>query len=749
MEKNLEKLEFNKILNILQGFAKTYIGKDLCNNLLPINNKEAVQKSLDETTEASSLIERNGNPPISEIDDITIWIKRLESGSSLSAKALLEIASILRLARELKNYYSTEEDSNYPLLSELFNELYENKDIETKIGSAILDEDTIADNASKKLATLRRNRKNIESQIKNSLNNFVHSTTYSKYMMESLVTIRADRYVVPVKAEYRSQIKGFIHDFSSSGSTVYIEPMQVFEMNNEIGNIKMEEEIEIERILTELSALLMEYTGFLNINLKTIGTLDFIFAKAKYSISIDGISPKLNDEKYINLIKARHPLIDKTQVVPIDIGIGNNYSTLVITGPNTGGKTVTLKTVGLLTEMAKAGLHIPANKESSVYVFDKVYADIGDEQSIQESLSTFSSHMTNIVEILNSVSSKSLVLLDELGSGTDPLEGAALAISILKHLNTLGVITLITSHYQEVKDFALVTAGFENASSEFDIENLKPTYKILVGIPGKSNAFAISRKLGLSEDILSSATTFLKEDSIHIEDVLKGIYDDKIEIEKEKEEIIKNKNQIEVLRKSLERENKSLDEEEKIKKEKAKQEALDIVLDAKDDANRVIKELEKMLKKYEKLAEKEDLKKANELRNSLNESVKNIQNNGQDKNKKHVILFSNSISQNDHIRNEKGNNKRSSSDLMMKSKTTATEINVIGETVDIAVPQVDMFLDSCYLAGMEKVRIVHGKGTGKLREGIHKYLKTNKNVKSFRVGGYGEGEMGVTIVELK
>ena len=437
----LNKLEYNKVLEILASFSNTYIGKNFCLNLVPCNDKFKVQKALDETSEACSLIVRKGNLPISFIDNVEVYLKAIRGNAILSTKGLLELARILKMCRNLNDYFYSKDGLNsedYTILDNYFNSLYTNKNIEDVIFSNILDENTINDNASKKLYTIRKSFRKLEQDIKSKLNNFIHSSTYSKYIQESVVTIRNDRYVIPVKQEYRSQVKGFIHDFSSSGSTVFIEPMAVFELNNEINNLRVEENIEIERILKDYTELFAPIVNEIENNIRIIGRLDFIFAKAKYSLSIDGNKPIINDEKQLNLRGARHPLIDKNKVVPIDINLGFDYSCLVITGPNTGGKTVSIKTVGLLCLMAMSGLHIPAKENSSIYVFDNIFADIGDEQSIQENLSTFSAHMTNIVEIFRNSTSESLILLDELGSGTDPLEGASLAISILERFYNNG-----------------------------------------------------------------------------------------------------------------------------------------------------------------------------------------------------------------------------------------------------------------------------------------------------------------------
>lgn len=757
-EKYLKTLEYDKIVEKLSTYCKTYIGKQKVSALLPLFNNTDVVNQLAFTNEAVSLIYRKGSVPISDIPDITLSIKNLESDGVLSTISLLNIARFLKISREVKEYFFSADDielSMYTKIYDLFDLLYTNKSIEDKIFSIILDENTIDDNASPKLSAIRKECRRLEQDIRDKLNNFIHSSTYSKYIMEPIVTIRSERYVIPIKEEYRTQVKGFIHDVSSSGSTVFIEPISVFELNNELANLKVDEDIEIEKILTNLSASLYDYTNnFLN-NISILGDLDVIFAKASYSKDIDGILPNINENKYINLISARHPLIEQKIVVPIDISIGKDYSSLVITGPNTGGKTVSLKTTGLLLLMAYSGIFIPAKEGSTIYVFDNIFVDIGDEQSIQENLSTFSAHISNVVEITNNVTSHSLVLLDELGSGTDPIEGANLAISILKFLFDANATTISTTHYHELKNYCLVTEGFQNASCEFDVENLKPTYKLLIGIPGKSNAFAISKRLGLNQKILEMANSLMKDDEINIEELMKSIYDSKVEIEKEKEKIEQNSNQIETLRKSLENEKNTQEEKKNKILEDARTEAKQILLSAKEKANAVIKDLNNL--------HKNDLTTANNLRNELNNDLKEVSKdttstglnlealrelnnkfslkNSSIENKN--VYGSSNTKTNHHssVTFNKGNN--------FKSQNISSEINVIGMNVDEATFVIDKYIDDCAIAKLSPVRIVHGKGTGKLREGIHKYLKTNPHVKSFRLGTFGEGEMGVTVVELK
>ena len=757
----------------------------MCDSLKPSFSFELVDVLLNETKEADTLLHQKGTPPFYETDELEKYIKILKSNQTLSIKGLLNIGMLLKIARELKEYFYDNNTSSFINLEKYFTLLYSNPSIEKSIFDKIIDESTIADNASKKLSSLRRNRKNFEQEVKDKLNSYIHSSTYAKYIMEPIVTIRNNRYVIPVKEEYRSYIKGFVHDTSSSGSTLYIEPTSIFDLNNKINHIKIEEDLEIEKILHQLSASLYAYTTELDNDLNLIANIDLIFAKAHFGVEIAGITPILNNEKFVNLYKARHPLIDKDKVVPINIGLGKDYVSLLITGPNTGGKTVALKTLGLLLLMAYSGIPIPCSEGSNICVFTYIFADIGDEQSIQESLSTFSAHMKNIVEITKKANDNSLVLLDELGSGTDPVEGAALAISILSYLKSINALVCCTTHYQELKEFALVTDGFENASFEFDIENLKPTYKLLVGIPGKSNAFAISKKLGLDEQILNVANAHLKEDKVSIEELLKNIYDNKLKVEKQVEETEKNLRQVEALRKSLEKKQDDVLEKRAKMLEDAKLEARDILLSAKEEATEIIHELSASV----------DLKQANNLRNKLNDKIRNINSvhySGQDNSFESIdkndikdglnvyisslgtngIILGNTVNKSNEVQVQVGSMKMNvklsdlrklSSNVSTTSKSTgkvttekssktkviSPEINVIGQNVDEAIYVIDKYLDNCASANISPVRIVHGKGTGKLREGIHSFLKKHPHVKSFRIGTFGEGEMGVTVVEIK
>ena len=782
-QKYLEKLEFNKIKEILSSFAITYLGKNLCNNLFPMNNKKEIEKALTQTYDASNLILRKGNIPISEIEDITIHIKKLESSNFLTAKQLLDLANILKISRKLKEYFNSEEIdmSEYESLSLLFNNLYSNNNLENTIFTSIINEDTISDDASLELKNIRKSIKNKEQEIKSKLNSIIHS----KHVQEPVVTIRNGRFVVPVKNESRQEIKGFMHDISQSGSTVFIEPISVFDLNNDLNTLKTEEIIEIEKILQKLSSLFFGIIENIKNNLNLLGIIDFIFAKAKYSNSIDANKPIISDKKEINLINAYHPLLNKSQAVKNTIYLGNEFTSLIITGPNTGGKTVTLKTTGLLVLMALSGLNIPAKEGSLVYIFDNIFVDIGDEQSIQDSLSTFSSHMINISHILQNVTKDSLVLIDELGSGTDPLEGASLGISILESLEKQNILTISTTHYPEIKEFALITKNFKNASVEFDLDTLSPTYKLLIGVPGTSNAFNISKKLGISENIISRAKELLKNDKIHIEELLTSIYKDKAKIEEEKKLSKENFNKSESLKIELENKLTKIKEKEKSIIEDAKIKARDILIDAKDEANEIIKELEK---------NKTNNRDANKLRNSLNDKISklsfNNNNNESSDNESKKLTFEelivnlqvfipklNQFGTIQKISNENsiyvalplGKMNFKLSDLEKTNKTNqdkkvsitkksggdfkpkkvSTEINVLGQTVEEACFLIDKFLDTAALSMLPNVRIVHGKGTGALRTGIHKFLKTNPHVKSFRLGTFGEGEMGVTIVELK
>ena len=771
-----EKLEFNLIRKKLEGFAITFIGKSLALNLMPFETKKEIEKSGKQTTEASILIYRKGNLPISEIEDITIHLKKLHSNISLSLKQLLDLANILKISRNLKEYFSNAEIdmSKFENLNNLFENLYSNPNIEKTIFTSILDENTLDDKASSTLSNIRKNIRNKEQEIKNKLNSFLHH----KYIQEPVITTRNGRYVIPVKNEHRSEVKGFIHDTSSSGSTLFIEPISVFDLNNEINNLKIDENIEIEKILQKLSSLFLEIIDELENNINLIGIIDLIFAKAKYSIFLNATEAKINDEKYINLINCYHPLLDQKLAVKNTIHLGKDYNSLIITGPNTGGKTVNLKTVGLLCLMAMCGLHIPAKEGSSIYIFDNIFADIGDEQSISDSLSTFSSHMTNIAIILEKATENSLVLLDELGSGTDPIQGANLAISILEELYSKGSLCISTTHYPELKHFAIITDGFENASVEFNLETLSPTYKLLLGIPGTSNAFEISKMLGISDRIISRAKEKLNDNNIHIEDLLKEIYENKKIIEQEKENIIKNSEYIKNEKLEIDKKSNELKEKETSIIQNAKEKATSILLEAKQDADEIIKTIKSSDNKEankqrtilkEKINQLSTVAKSTKTINplsptdlkigkevfvpKLNQNGNIISINGDNIMVQIGIIKSsfkiNELEESKNIIAPKEDFKTRTQKHNFKVKSISPEINVLGQTVDEACFIIDKYLDTCVMNGLYNIRIVHGKGTGALRAGIHKFLKTHPHVKTFRLGTFGEGEMGVTVVELK
>ena len=785
----LDKLEFYKVLENLSKYCSTDLGKELAMQLTIYHDANIVRQKLAETEEAVNLVFRNSLPSFYNICDIHNYILRLESSQTLTIKGLLDLNTIFVCAKDLKSYFAKDyiDVNDFPILEAHFSNLYSNEGIINKITSSIIDENTLDDKASPELQRIRKKIRNLEQDIRSKLNDMIHSSSFSKYIQENVITIRNGRFVIPIKEEYRSQVKGFVHDVSNAGSTLFIEPISIFEWNNEINQLKLKEEVEIEKILQQLTSLFYPYIEELQKDVEIIRTLDFIFAKAKYSKAISGITPIINTKKEIHLINARHPLIDSHKVVPISLELGKDFSSLLITGPNTGGKTVTLKTVGLLTCMACSGLNIPADEHSSIFVFDNIFADIGDDQSIADSLSTFSSHMTNIVEITKQANENSLILVDELGSGTDPVEGANLAIAILDYFKNLGSLTIATTHYQELKKYALVTAGFENASVEFDIETLSPTYKLLIGVPGKSNAFEISQKLGLNTSIIEKAKSLMSSNDVQFEELLKNIYDNQLSIEKEKEKIEADSKEISLLKEKLQKQNIEKEKQEKEIINTAKTKARNILLEAKEDASEIIKELSNAT----------NSKEVNTLRNSLNTKInaikleKTTSNTVDDSKKLHkediypgkeVLVSSfnqtgtilSNVSRNnevqvqigsmkinlniDQLQNSKNANSgkkssysttHSSAPHISKSKTVKPEINVIGMNVEEATFVIDKFLDDCSLARLETVRIIHGKGTGKLKNGIHQFLKTNAHVKSFRLGTFGEGEMGVTVVELK
>lgn len=792
-ERTLRILEFVKIKEKLISLCSSELGKELAAALLPQTQPEEVERMLKETTDAVDFILRRGSPPLGGIHDIRDTLRRVELGTAINPGELLRVADTLRAARNLKNYASeadprADESGNH--VRDLIASVTPNKRIEDSINAAIISDEEISDNASSTLASIRKRIREEQESLKDKLNSMIHSSKYQKFMQESIVTIREDRYVIPVKAEYRNEIPGLVHDSSASGATVYIEPMAVVEANNNIKQLRIKEQLEIERILRELTGEVAGIIEPLKANMTLFAQLDFAFAKAKLSLDLKCVCPKLNREKRINIKKGRHPLLDSKTVVPIDLWIGERFTTLVITGPNTGGKTVTLKTVGLFTLMVQSGLHVPAAEGTEMSVFDNVFADIGDEQSIEQSLSTFSSHMRNIVEILSRADDMSLVLFDELGAGTDPTEGAALAMSILENLHGRGAITIATTHYSELKVYALTTDGVENACCEFDVETLRPTYRLLIGVPGKSNAFAISKRLGLSDDILDRAREFLSGEEIQFEDVLMTIERNRRESEQERLQAESLRLEIEKLKKELEEQKYKLSSQREKLLREAREEARKILLDARKDADNALEEMKQATKLQD---EKERRRAAEEAKAKLRGSIGKIEESlaeglfrrkgfvkppenlkpGDsvlilDLNQKGTVITppdkdgealvqAGIMKINVHVTNLKLIDEQSyeiqrtgsASIGVSKAMNISPRTDIRGMNVEEAIIILGKYLDDAALAGLSEVTIVHGKGTGALRSGVHQYLKTNHHVKSFRLGQYGEGEAGVTIVTLK
>jgi DNA mismatch repair protein MutS2 len=791
-EKTIKILEFDKIISKLVSLASSNLGKDLAKDLMPDTDFNRVKELLKETSDGVSFILRRGNPPLGGICDIRDSIKRAEVGSVLNPGELLKISGVLRAVRNMKNYVSkdrieTEEDN---IVRELISLLETNRPLEDRINMSIISEEEIADTASPTLNNIRRQIRNAQESIKNKLNEIIKSSKYQKYMQESIVTMRGDRYVIPVKQEYRSEFPGLVHDSSASGATIFIEPMAVVEANNSIKELRIKEQAEIERILREITEEVAGMGEGLKSNVSLLTKLDFIFAKAKLSLDYKCICPRINNERKIVIKKGRHPLLDVKTVVPIDFWIGEDFDTLVVTGPNTGGKTVTLKTVGLFTLMMQAGLHVPANEGTSLSVFNKVYADIGDEQSIEQSLSTFSSHMKNIVNILDNVDDNSLVLFDELGAGTDPTEGAALAMSILENIRNRGAITVATTHYSQLKVYALTTKYVENACCEFNVETLQPTYRLLIGVPGKSNAFAISKRLGLREDVIERAKEFLTREDIKFEDMLQSIEKNLNQTESEKQMAQRYRLEAEKLKKEIEEKKEKLNKSREQLIKEAREEARKILLEAKRESEEIISEMKRLEKESQndlrqKKAEEMRLKLKNKVddveeklsselikRNKSSKPPKNLKPGDTvlivNLNKKatviappdkdgEVLVQAGIMKINVHISTlelvdeQKSEMRRSGMSEIgaSKAKNISTEIDLRGYNLDEALDKVDKYLDDAIIAGLREVSIIHGKGTGVLRNGIQKYLKSNPRLKSFRLGRYGEGESGVTIVELK
>ena len=789
-EKALKTLEYYKIIDMLEAFATSSIGKNKCRQLRPLDNLTEIETMQQETADALSRIYQKGSLSFSGVKDVRGSLKRLEIGSTLGIGELLAIRSLLENASRAKAYSRREtENEHTDSLDNMFELIEPLSPLAAEIGRCILSEDEISDDASTGLRQVRRSMKLTNDKIHTQLSSFVSGNSRT-YLQDAVVTMRNGRYCIPVKSEYKSQVPGMIHDQSSTGSTIFVEPMTIVRLNNEMRELEIQEQKEIEMILSNLSQLAAENLDAIFDDVKLLSELDFIFARAQLAKSQNATEPRFNRDRIIDIKKARHPLIDKHKVVPIDIRIGETFDLLIVTGPNTGGKTVSLKTVGLLTLMGQSGLHIPAFDNSRLSVFREVYADIGDEQSIEQSLSTFSSHMTNVVRFMETADSDSLVLFDELGAGTDPTEGAALAIAILSTLHDRGIRAMATTHYSELKVYALSTPGVENASCEFDVETLRPTYRLLIGVPGKSNAFAISQKLGLPLSIIERAKEQISQEDETFEDVLSNLEESRKTIESEREELASYKEEIKTLKEQLEAKQDKLDQRKERIIAEANEEAHRILREAKDYADQTMrifnkagkdsmsaKELEKhrsdLRKKMDKAGKKVALKTPQKQKStlrpqdlSLGDSVKvmslNVKGTVSSKPDSKGMLFVQMgiLRSKVHIsdlqlidepvitgpaltRTGAGKIK------MNKSASVRTEINLLGKTVDEAVSELDKYLDDAYLAHLSSVRIVHGKGTGALRKGVHNYLKRLKYVQDFHLAEFGEGDAGVTIVEFK
>ena len=788
--KVLRVLEYDKVIRILEAKATSDLGRELCRSLEPMTDLSEIEKAQTETADALTRIFQKGSINFGSNKSLGMCLRSLEIGSTLSMEELLRIAGLLENTARVKHYGRSErEEEQTDSLSEYFNCLEPLTPLSSEIRRCILSEDEMADDASPALKKIRRSMTLTGEKIHNQLAGMVNGPARS-YLQDAVITSRDGRYCIPVKAEYKSQVPGMVHDQSSTGSTFFIEPAAVVSLNNQLRELEIEEQKEIAVILAELSARASEHCTDIAENQKLMTLLDFIFAKAAMAMDLNATRPLFNEEHYIRIRQGRHPLLDRKKVVPIDVELGERFDLLIITGPNTGGKTVSLKTVGLFTLMGQAGLHIPALDRSQLSVFTEVFADIGDEQSIEQSLSTFSSHMTSIVSILKHADADSLCLFDELGAGTDPTEGAALAIAILNFLHDRGIRTMATTHYSELKIYALSTDFVENACCEFDVETLRPTYRLLIGIPGKSNAFAISKKLGLSDDIIAAAKEQIDEQDVSFEDVISNLEESRITIEKEQRQIEAYKKEVESLKKKLQEKNDKIDQARDRILREANEKARDILQDAKNMADETIRVFQKAgpgasMKELEKTRQKlrgniddknsklsvsakkepkapslkpEQLKKGDAVR-VVSMGLKGTVSSLPDAKGNLFVqcgILRTSTNIKDLVRIEEATitapnlQKTGSGKIRMsKSFSISPEINLLGKTVDEALAALDKYLDDAYLAHLESVRVVHGKGTGALRNAVQQHLRRVKYVKSFRQGEYGEGDAGVTIVVFK
>ena len=789
-QKAISALEYPKIIDLLIQKASSAPGKEACRRLKPMTDLQKIETMQLQTSDALARLFQRGSISFGSVKDIGGSLKRLEVGSALSATELLSICALLENTGRVKSYGRPSRDDAAPdCLTALFDSLEPLSLLSGEIRRCILSPEEISDDASPKLRQVRRELKLTNDRIHTQLHSFVNGSSRT-YLQDGVITMRNGRYCLPVKAEHKNQIAGMVHDQSSTGATLFIEPMAIVKLNNEIRELEIREQKEIEAVLAALSEQAAQDMEAIRLNLQLMRDLDFIFARASLAMDQNATAPIFNREKRIHLRKARHPLIPEKQAVPIDVRLGDEFDLLVVTGPNTGGKTVSMKTVGLLTLMGQSGLHIPAADKSELSVFEEVYADIGDEQSIEQSLSTFSSHMTNVVSFIEKADAESLVLFDELGAGTDPTEGAALAIAILSHLHEQGIRTMATTHYSELKVYALSTPGVENASCEFDVETLRPTYRLLIGVPGKSNAFAISSKLGLPDFMIEKAKQQIGEQDESLEDVISNLEASRLTIEKERTEIQQYKLEIAQLKQQLEEKQSKIEKRREKAIQEANEEALKILQDAKDYADQTIKMYHKFQKNHVDLAAVE--KERQRLRKKIDQAEGKMSLKPASQPKKKIkpsalrlgdgvrVLSMNLKGTVSSLPDAKGNlfvqmgilrSQVNVSDLELldepvitgpamsrtgagkikvsKSAGISTEIQLLGKTVDEALSALDKYMDDAYLAHLTQVRIVHGKGTGALRKAVHDYLKRQKHVKSYRLGGLGEGDSGVTIVEFK
>ena len=784
-KKILETLEYDKITAMLETHARCQIGKERARKLEPLTELAELNAELDLTSEAEAVLFRLGQSPIDEFPDTRDTLKRIKAVSALSMRELLDIASCLRAIRIAKSALTKESDQMR--LAAMAVNLPSYKFIEDELNRCILNEDEMFDGASPALSRIRRELRVANEKVREKLNSMIRSSTYQQYLQDPIITMRNGRFVIPVKQEYRKQIPGLIHDQSGSGQTLFIEPAAVVELGNTFKKLLAQERDEIERILSELTAMVAPYGEDIYNALILLGEIDLRFAKAQLARDMNAVRPEMNDELRIRIVRGRHPLSDKAKAVPIDIWLGEDFKTLIITGPNTGGKTVTLKTVGLFTLMAQAGMFVPADVGTRLGVFKNVYADIGDEQSIEQSLSTFSSHMTRLVGILKNADDKSLVLLDELGAGTDPIEGAALAMSILETLYGRRSTTLATTHYSEIKAFALARDGMENASMEFDIDKLCPTYRLFIGIPGKSNAFEISKRLGLDDDVINRAKQFLKGEDVRFEDVISGAESQRRIAEQERKLAEQARAELDALRAEVEKEKKKLEETKKGYQAKAREDARRVVADTKREMERLIVQIRSMKSINQSEADRviqASRDAVRERENALVEPEKKVVD---------MSVAPKSVNPGDEVRIVSLENKKATvlkkpdakGDVLVQAgimkiavrlddlrllnepakkgpqtdaaagkvtlgdKSVGLSIDVRGKLVDEAIIEVDRYLENAAMNGLNEVMIIHGKGTGALRAGIQSYLKTHRLVESFRQGAYGEGDAGVTAVTIK